>query len=54
MFQVMQGVVVTDEELEVCGQAGCVVDPNEDGKVIVKMDADGALLQFDANQIRGL
>lgn len=56
MFQVMQGVIVQDEELEAHGQAGFVVNPNVDGtgKVTVKLDHNGDVSDYAPTSLRGL
>lgn len=58
MFQVMAGVIVTNEKLAFHGQAGYVtkaVDSHDkDSKVTVRMDVDGEEYEFDQSDIRAL
>ncbi|MYN45785.1 hypothetical protein GTP23_12080 [Pseudoduganella sp. FT93W] len=58
MFQVMQGVIVTNEALEHHGQAGYVTkavdEYDKTSKVLVRMDSDNEEYEFDQTDIRAL
>lgn len=57
-YQVMQSVIVTNEELEQHGEAGHVVeavlDTDTTSKVVVRLDADNEVYEFDQTDVRGL
>jgi hypothetical protein len=59
--QVMQGCIVTNEELERHGEAGCVVEDKTkvvngalEGTVVLRMDADNELVEFAPTDLRVL
>ncbi len=54
-MQVMQSIKVTNEKLDLFGQAGHVVgfDANTK-KVSAKMDVDGEVYEFDQTDVQGL
>lgn len=54
-FQVYQSVKVENEELELHGHAGNVVEPSRaDGQIGVRMDVDGVVWEFAPSDLRAL